>query len=141
MERQDIRSGQNFSKFCKLLERTEKKKAAEDALAKDPNDPDALLQMGLMVMEGESWVVDGRQEKALVYFRKALGIKPDFATAQYAICKAYVQLASTYNDKNKEADEEIAKLRKMDPKLAEEITAYRKSYSSGLKTVPGTIDQ
>lgn len=130
-----------FPNFINLLERAEKKKAAEDALAKNPNDPESLLQMGLMVMEGESWFVDGRQEKAMVYFKKALEIKPDFTKAQYAICKAYVQLADTFKDKNKEADEEIAKLREMDPKLADEITAYRKSYSGGLKVGPGTLDQ
>lgn len=130
-----------FPNFINLLERAEKKKTAEDAFAKNPNDPESLLQMGLMVMEGESWVVDGRQEKAIVYFKKALEIKPDFAKAQYAICKAYVQMADTFKGKNKEADAEIAKLRKMDPKLADEITEYRKTYSGGLKAGPRTIDQ
>ncbi|HRJ90251.1 MAG TPA: hypothetical protein PLN05_09855 [Pyrinomonadaceae bacterium] len=125
-----------FPNFITLLERAEKKKKAEDALAKKPNDPEALLQMGLMVMDGESWVVDGRQEKAIVYFRKALEKKPDFAQAQYAICKAYVQMADTFKSKNKETDEEIAKLRKMDAKLADEITQYRKTYSGGLRTGP-----
>lgn len=125
-----------FPNFITLLERAEKKKNAEDALAKKPNDPEALLQMGLMVMDGESWVVDGRQEKAIVYFRKALEKKPDFAQAQYAICKAYVQMADTFKSKNKETDEEIAKLRKMDAKLADEITQYRKTYSGGLRTGP-----
>lgn len=125
-----------FPNFITLLERAEKKKKAEDALAKKPNDPEALLQMGLMVMDGESWVVDGRQEKAIVYFRKALEKKPDFAQAQYAICKAYVQMAETFKSKNKETDEEIAKLRKMDAKLADEITQYRKTYSGGLRTGP-----
>lgn len=130
-----------FPNFITLLERAEKKKTTEEALAKKPNDPEALLQMGLMVMDGESWVVDGRQEKAIVYFKKALEIKPDFAQAQYSICKAYVQMADTFKAKNKETDEEIAKLRKMDSKLADEITQYRKTYSGGLKTGPPPIDQ
>jgi tetratricopeptide (TPR) repeat protein len=130
-----------FPNFVVLLERAEKKKAAEEALAKNPDDPQALLQMGLMVMEGESWVIDGRQEKAIVYFRKALEIKPDFAEAQVAICKAYVQIAATFKDKNEETDKEIAKLRKMDPKLADEITAYRKSYFGGLKAGVPPPDQ
>lgn len=130
-----------FPNFITLLERAEKKKAAEEAFARKPNDPDTLLQMGLMVMDGESWVVDGRQEKAIVYFKKALNVKPDFVQAQYAICKAYVQMADTFKVKNKEADEEIVKLRRMDAKLADEITEYRKNYKGGLTTVRGTIDQ
>jgi cytochrome c-type biogenesis protein CcmH/NrfG len=130
-----------FPNFIVLLERADKKKAAEDNLAKNPNSPEALLQMGLMVMDGESWVVDGRQEKAILFFQKALGVKPDYADAQYAICQAYVQMADTYKAKNKETDQEIAKLRKMDPKLADRITEYRKTYSGGLKAGPSTINQ
>jgi tetratricopeptide (TPR) repeat protein len=122
-----------FPKFITLLERAEKLKQTEDALAQKPDDPEALLQMGLKVMEGDSWVADRRQERAIVHFRKALKIKPDFAKAQYAICKAYVQLADTFRENNKNVDEELVKLRKMDSKLADEITEYRKTYSGGLK--------
>ena len=129
-----------FPNFITLLERAEKLKQATDALAQKPNDPEALLQMGLMVMDGESWVVDGRQDRAIVYFRKALAAKPGFARAQYAICKAYVQIADTYKDKNKTVDQELAKLRKLDVKLADEITEYRKTYSGGLKAA-GTLNQ
>lgn len=130
-----------FPNFIVLLERAEKKKAAEDNLARNPSSPEALVQMGLMVMDGESWVVDGRQDKAIVYFRKALDIKPNYPEAQYAICQAYVQMADTFKDKNKQADAEIAKLRKMDAKLADKITEYRKTYSGGLKAGPDTINQ
>ncbi len=125
-----------FPNFITLLERAEKKKVAEENLAKSPNDPECLLQMGLITMDGESWVVDGRQEKAIIYFRKALEIKPDFDKAQYAICQAYVQIADTFKSRNKEADEEIAKLRGMNAKLADEIVEYKKNYSGGLKTGP-----
>lgn len=130
-----------FPNFIVLLERAEKLKQATDNLAKRPNDPDALLQMGLMVMEGESWSVDGRQERAIVYFRKALEIKPDLAQAQFSICKAYVELADFSKDKNKNVDEELAKLRRMDTKLADAITEYRKKYSGALKGTTTTIDQ
>jgi len=130
-----------FPNFIDLLDRAEKKKTAEENLAKNPNSPEALVQMGLMVMDGESWVVDGRQDKALVYFRKALDIKPSYAEAQYAICEAYVQMADAFKDKNKQVVEEIAKLRKMDAKLADKITDYRKTYSGGLKAGPSTINQ
>jgi superkiller protein 3 len=118
--------------FIEVLERAEKLKRAADALARKPEDPDALIEMGYAVMEGDSWVVDGRQERAIVYFRKALEKRPGDAKAQYAICKAYVQLADTFEKKRPLADEEIAKLRRLDPKLADEIEAYRKSYSGGL---------
>jgi protein O-GlcNAc transferase len=130
-----------FPNFKDLLERAENLKAATDALAQRPNDPEALVRMGLAVMEGDSWVVDGRQERAVAYFRKALAIRPDYAAAQYAICKAYVQLADTFEDKKKIADQEIAKLRRLDPKLADEMEEYRKNYSGGLRGTPVKVDQ
>ncbi len=130
-----------FPNFITVLERAEKLEQAKVNLAKKPNDPETLLQMGLMVMDGESWVVDGRQERAIVYFKKALDINPTFAKAQYAICKAYVEIADTFKEKNKDLDLELAKLRKMDAKLADEIVEYRKTYSGGLKTTSGTINQ
>lgn len=128
-------------KFITLLERAEKLKQAEDALAQKPDDPEALLQMGFMVMEGESWSVDGRQERAIVYFTKALAVKPDFAKAQFGICKAYVELADFSKDKNKNVDDELAKLKKMDAKLADEIVEYRKKFSGALKGYSNRQDQ
>lgn len=125
-----------FPRFIVLLERAEKRKAAEEAFAKNPNDPKVILEMGLMVMEGESWIVDGRQEKALVHFKKAIEIDPKFAPAQFAICKAYVQLAEFSKEKNADVDRETAKLRAMDPKLADEIDQYRKTYRGPLRAVP-----
>jgi tetratricopeptide (TPR) repeat protein len=130
-----------FPNFITVLERAERLKQATDNLAQKPNDPDALLQMGLMVMEGESYSVDGRQERAIVYFRKALAKKPGFAKAQYAICKAYVELADFSKDKNKNVDEELAKLKKMHAKLADEIVEYRKNYSGPLKGYSNSQDQ
>lgn len=124
-----------------MLERAERLEKAKDALAQKPDDPETLVQMGLVVMEGDSWVVNGRQERAIVYFEKALKIKPDFARAQYGICKAYIQTADTSKDKNKNVDEELAKLRKLDAKLADELEDYRKNYSGGIKTVPANFNQ
>jgi superkiller protein 3 len=121
-----------FPNFITLLERAERLKRATDALAQRPNDPDALVEMGLAVMEGDSWVVDGRQERAVEYFRQALKLKPDHAPAQYAICKAYIQLADTFKDKKKLVDEELAKMRQLDAKLADELEEYRKNYVGGL---------
>lgn len=130
-----------FPNFIVLLVRAEKLKEATDALAKKPNDSDTLVEMGLMVMDGESWVVDGRQERAIVYFRRALKVRPDFAKAQYGIVKASIEIADRDKDRNKNVDDELAKLRKLDPKLADELTEYRKKYSGGIKTSTGTIDQ
>jgi protein O-mannosyl-transferase len=122
-----------FPLFITLLERAEKKKSASDKLAAEPNNPEALLEMGLIEMDGEFWSVDGRQKSAIVYFEKALKIKPDFAKAQYGICKAYVEIA--YHEKNENAtlDRELEKLKKMDAKLAKEIEEYRKSFVGALK--------
>ena len=122
-----------FPNFITLLVRAEKTEEAKANLAKNPNDPEALLQMGLMVMDGESWVVDGRQERAMEYFKKALAIDPHFAKAQLAIVKGWIEVADTFKNKDKNVDEELAKLKVMDPKLAAEAEAYRKSYSGGIK--------
>lgn len=119
--------------FITILVRAEKLKQATDDLAKKPNNPETLLQMGFAVMDGDSWVSDGRQERAIEYFKKALKLKPNFAMAHYGICKAYVQIASTFKDKNRDVDAELAKLKKLDAKLAQEIEEYRKTYSGGIK--------
>ena len=126
--------------FITILERAENLKKATAAFAQKPDDPQILLQMGNAVMDGDSWVVDGRQEKALVYFRKALKIKPNFAAAQYAVCKAYIQIADTYKDKNSSVDQELEILRRMDVNLAKELEAYRKTYTGGIiTTMPAKI--
>jgi tetratricopeptide (TPR) repeat protein len=131
-----------FPNFITLLERAEKLKRATEALALKQEDPEALVEMGYAVMDGDSWVVDGRQEKAIVYFRKALELRPGYAKAQYAICKAYIQIADTFKDKKKLADEELAKLRRLDPKLADELEEYRKNYRGGLQLgPPAPLDQ
>jgi tetratricopeptide (TPR) repeat protein len=123
-----------FPNFETVLVRAEKFAAAKLALDKDPNDAEANVTFGTMTMEGDHWVIDGRQEKALVYFNKALSIKPDMVQAQYQKCRAFVQIAA-HEGENKLAiqnlDEAIEKLRSMDPKLADEIMEYRRTYRSG----------
>jgi tetratricopeptide (TPR) repeat protein len=130
-----------FPNFIDVLKRAENLKAAQEAIAQKPNDPDTLIQMGFAIMEGDSWVVDGRQDKAIVYFRKALAIDPKLARAQYGICKAYIEIADTYKEKNKNVDAELVKLRKMDPKLANEMTQYRKTYQGGITGSSISVDQ
>lgn len=125
-----------FPNFIALLTRAENLKRATDAHAKTPNDPETLLSMGNAVMDGDSWVVDGRQERAIVYFKKALAIKPDFAKAQQAIVKAYIQIADTFDNKKPLVDQELAKLRRLDPKLAAEMDEYRKTYRGGIMGTP-----
>ena len=97
--------------------------------------------MGLAVMEGDSWVVDGRQERAMVYFKQARELKPDSTRAQYSICKAYVQITDTFSKEKNILDAEMAKLRKLDPKLADELEQYRKNYHGGIDVSPVKIDQ
>lgn len=130
-----------YPNFITVLVRAEKLQAAKKAHNATPNDPEKILQLGYATMEGDSWVVDGRHEKAIVLFKKALKIKPEFAKAQFAICKAYVEIAAMFDGKDKVLDKEIAKLRKMDAKLADEIVAYRESYSGGITGVPVGISQ
>ena len=119
--------------FIKLLTRAENLKRASETLAQKPDDPNALLEMGLAVMDGELWVIDGRQERAIVYFKKALAIQSGFAKAQYNIVKAMVQYLAK-DDKN--LDYELMKLRQLDVLLAKEMEEYRKTYEGGLIASP-----
>lgn len=123
--------------FFAMLTRAENLKRATEAAAQHPDDPVALVDLGLAVMEGDSWVLNDRHERALVHFRKALALKPDYARAQYGIVKAFIELASyadykTVSAENKKIDVEMAKLRKLDPKLADEMADYRRTYQGGL---------
>lgn len=129
-----------YPQFIELLTRAENLKRATETLAEKPNDPDALVDMGLAVMDGDHWVIDGRQQRALVYFQKALQLKPDFARAQYGIVKAYIQGIGP-KDEKKSLERELAKLRKLDPKLAAEMDEYRKTYVSGIIASPANVDQ
>jgi tetratricopeptide (TPR) repeat protein len=122
--------------FIVVLERAENLKRATDALAQKPNDPDALVSMGLAILDGDSWVVDGRQERAIVYFKKALELKPGFARAQYGICKGYIQIAFIDREKKRIVDEELSKLKVLDAGLAKELDEYRKNYVGGIRGIP-----
>lgn len=130
-----------FPQFIELLKRAENLKRATDGLAQKPNDPDALIEMGMAVMDGDSWVVDGRQKRAIEYFRKALNVKPNYARAQYSIVKAYIQIAATFSKENENVDRELSALRALDPKLAAEMDDYRKNYKAGLTASPVKLDQ
>ena len=120
--------------FITVLTRAENMKRARAAIVENPNDPDALVDMGLAVMDGDHWVVDDRQKRAIVLFKKALDIKPDYPRAQHAIVKAYIQLADADPTENKNLDLELAKLRKLDPKIGAEMDQYRKEYVGGFIT-------
>lgn len=123
-------------KFIVQLQWAENLKRATDAVAQHPDDPVALVDLGFAVMQGPSWVMDFRQERAIVHFKKALQLKPDFARAQYGIVKAQIELRSINPENNKKLDVELAKLRKLDPKLADEMVQYRKTYQGELIAVP-----
>jgi tetratricopeptide (TPR) repeat protein len=122
--------------FIVLLKRAENLKRATDALAQKPTDPDALIEMGLAVMDGDSWVIDERQKRAIVYFKQALKLRPGYARAQYGICKAHIQLADTFKHEKKVVDQELAKLRRLDAALADELEEYRKNYVGGFIAGP-----
>jgi len=122
--------------FVVELTRSENLKRATDAVAQKPDDPVALVDLGFATMEGESWVIDFRQERAIVHFKKALDLKPDDARAQYGIVKASIQLADIRPENSKKVDVELARLRKLDAKLADEMAQYRKTYTGDLIAVP-----
>ncbi len=120
--------------FIETLTRAENMQRAKAAIAAKPNDPDALVDMGMAVMDGSHWVMDDRQKQAIVFFKKALKAKPDYPRAQYQIVKAYIQLANFDEKENKNVDRELAKLRKLDPNLAAEMDQYRRDYVGGIIT-------
>ena len=122
--------------FITVLTRAENMKRAKEAIIANPHDPDALIAMGLAVMDGDHWVVDDRQKRAIVLFKKALDIKPDDPRAQQALVKAYIELADMDPAENKNVDIELAKLRKLDPKLAAQMDQYRKEFRGGLIAEP-----
>lgn len=122
--------------FIAMLTRAEKLKRATEAAAQHPNDPVVLVELGFAVMEGDSWVFDERQRRAIVHFRKALALKPDYVRAQYGIVKAYIELESTLPADIKNLNLELVKLRKVDAKLADEMVEYRKKYQGELIAEP-----
>jgi tetratricopeptide (TPR) repeat protein len=128
-------------KFIELLKRAENLKRATNALAQKPKDPAALVEMGLAVMEGDHWVVDGRQKRAIVYFKDALKLKRNYARAQYGIVKAYIQFADSTKSEKRTLDKELGKLRQLDAALAKELEEYRKNYVSGIVGTPVKLDQ
>jgi len=128
-------------KFVDLLTRAENLKHATEALAQRPNDPDALLNMGLAVMAGESWVFDGRQKRAIVYFKKVLELRPKDKQAQYNIVKGWIEVAFMFRNEEKTVDDELKKLKKLDERLAKEMEHYRKTYIGGLRGTPVDVNQ
>lgn len=125
-----------YPQFIDVLKRAENLQRASDLLAQKPNDPDTLIDAGIAIMEGDAWVFDGRQARAIVLFQKALAAKPNYPRAQYQIVKAYIQIASVFAKENPNVDTELAKLRELDPKLAAEMDQYRREYKSGLMAAP-----
>jgi hypothetical protein len=61
--------------------------------------------------------------------------------AQYNIVKGYIGVAFMHRNENKTVDEELKKLRKLDPALAKEMEAYRKNYVGGLVGTPANLNQ
>jgi tetratricopeptide (TPR) repeat protein len=115
--------------FIEVLERAENLQRAQKAIAETPDDPKALVQYGLAIMAGDSWVVDGRQEKALQYFKQALKQDPKNAEAHYALGRCYVELADSPVSKDRarlkrEANNELTILKQLNRDLASKLQDY-----------------
>jgi len=95
------------------LDRAKRMAAATDALDKNPNDPQVLVEYGKAKMDGESWVVDGRFEKAKEYFKKAISLKPDLVEAHLNLGRCYVETSDP-----KSAEAELAILKKLNKDAA-----------------------
>lgn len=126
--------------FLTILERSEKLDLAKTKAEQKPNDPQANFDLGLTIMDGNSWMIDGRQKRALIYLKKALELKPDFVEAQYAIVIAHIQMMGFEKESALELPKEIAKLRRMNSELAKKAEIYRKSYKGGITGSPSNIE-
>ena len=52
-----------------------------------------------------------------------------------------IHCLDTFSKEKKIVDEEMAKLRKLDPKLADELEEYRKNYKGGIAGSPVKVDE
>jgi tetratricopeptide (TPR) repeat protein len=119
-----------FPNFIVLLQRAENLQGAQRAIAERPNDPDSLVQYGLAIMDGDSWVVDGRQERAAPFFKNAIALDPKSARAHYALGRCYVEMQDMSKAKvaflKREASKEAAILDGLDSELAAKLRKFIK---------------
>lgn len=130
-----------YPNFIEVLERAENLQRAQKAIAETPHDPKALVQYGLAIMAGDAWVVDGRQEKALPYFKQALKLDPKNAEAHYSLGRCYVELADSPGSKDpaklkREANNELAILKQLNGDLASKLEDYIKHPPEGFVASP-----
>jgi tetratricopeptide (TPR) repeat protein len=59
------------------------RKLVENALAADPNLPNAQFQMGVILQESQDW------KGSIPYLERAVKLKPDYAQAHYRLARAY----------------------------------------------------
>jgi tetratricopeptide (TPR) repeat protein len=115
---------------------------AKKALAISPEDRRIHIFPGYVYLE------QNRGKDSSESFATAIKLDPTdkevhLVKAQYGIVKAFIELVSfagykTSAAENKKVDLELAKLRNMDPQLADEMVQYRKTYTGGLIAVPPT---
>jgi len=97
-------------------------------------------------MAGDAWVEDGRQEKALPYFKEAIRLDPKNADAHYALGRCYVELGHSPMSKDptkfkREANTELSVLRRLNPSLASKLQTYIAEGPGGLTGTPVTFDK
>jgi cytochrome c-type biogenesis protein CcmH/NrfG len=135
-----------FPNFIEVLERAENLQRAEKAIAESPNDPKTLVQYGVAIMAGDDWVADGRQEKALPYFKQAIKLDPKNAEAHYALGRCYVELAHSAITKDpaklkREARNEVTILKQLSRDLASKLEDYIKQPPGGIFGSPLDLDR
>lgn len=86
------------------------------AITSDPHLPEAYYQMGVLDQQQQNW------RASATVLRKAVALRPSFASAHYRLARAYAQLGNM-----KEAKKEIALQRKYSQQETNQLDANLKS--------------
>lgn len=98
-------------------------KHLEFALRLDPADADAMTRFGLIRVQ------QGQTRAAIVIFRRALSIDPEWMAAMVALSDAHAQ-AGEFDDAIQMAERALAQSGKNDQELADQLKARLKKYRS-----------
>jgi tetratricopeptide (TPR) repeat protein len=96
------RSNPNAPMLETEINRAERRDIAERQVQQKPDDPGALTELGFATMEGESWVLDDRFERARDIFLHALRIDPGHIQAHVGVGICYVELGDKKSAGNAE---------------------------------------
>ncbi len=101
----------------KQLQRAEKLAAAEEAIKLRPNDPKAIFNLGMAVMDDDPWRGDEHLLRARDLFQKAIRMGPKYVESHWGLGLCYIALRDM-----KAAQQEYAILQRLNKKLAAKLS-------------------